>query len=40
MAIFPEPSIDVQMIVVIPNGNNSGALFDKDNIPLSSVASA
>ena len=28
------------MIVVIPSGKTSGALFDKDSIPLSSLATA
>ena len=40
MAILPEPSIAVQITVVIPSGNDSGELFDKDSIPLSSLALA
>ena len=40
MAIFPDPSIAVQITVVIPSGNDSAALFDKESIPLSSSAVA
>ena len=40
IAIFPAPSMAVQMIVVIPIGNSSDALFDKERIPLSSLAIA
>src|SRR3990172_97951 len=37
--IFPAPSIAVQIIVVVPNGNCAGALLESDLIPLASVAS-
>ena len=30
IAIFPEPSIAVQMMVVVPKGNSSGALLESD----------
>ena len=40
IAIFPAPSIAVQMIVVTPKGNLAGALFVRDWIPLSSDAIA
>ena len=40
IAMFPAPSIAVQIIVLIPNGKDDGALWDNDNIPFSSVAIA
>ena len=40
IAIFPDPSIAVHITVVMPRGNSSPTLFDKDNIPLSSSADA
>ena len=40
IAIFPDPSIAVQITVVIPSGKDSAALFDSERIPLSSSAVA
>ena len=40
IAIFPAQSTAVQITVVIPSENDSGSLFDKDKIPLSSFATA
>ena len=40
IAIFPAPSTAVQIIVLIPKGNEEGALLEREDIPLSSVAKA
>ena len=40
MEIFPTVSVAVQVTVVCPNWNDSGASFVIDRIPIASVASA
>ena len=40
IAIFPDPSMAVHMMVDIPSGNVFPALFSKESIPLSSSATA
>ena len=38
--MFPDVSVTVHVTVVSPSGKNSGALFDIDEIPTRSMASA
>ena len=40
LVVFPDVSVTVHVTVVSPSGKNSGALFDIDEIPTRSMASA